>query len=154
MSISCPISNRRVDAKMARTVSFQVALFTTLFLYTHYFSLAVFVLFDFSIRALRKEDFSPFYRIGQVVLDTFNVEPKLCDELPKRFALYLGLIVSFCIVFFYVLGLFLPEFVEYTFYPVVIISVLLIIFALLEAFLGFCMGCKIYYVLQLIKRLF
>ena len=155
MSISCPISNRRVDSRMARTVSLQVAIFTSLFVYTHHFAFAILVFVDFSIRALKKEDFSPFYRVGQILLDTFNIKPKLCDALPKQFALYMGLSVSIAIIFFYILGLFLPiEYASYTFFPVVIISVLLIIFALLEALLGFCMGCKIYYVIQLVKGIF
>ena len=155
MSISCPISNRRVDARMARMVSLQVAIFTSLFVYSHIFAFAILVFLDFSIRALQKENFSPFYRVGQIILDTFKVKPKLCDALPKKFALYMGLSVSSLIIFFYILGLFLPiEYASYTFFPVIIIAVLLIIFALLEAFLGFCMGCKIYYVIQVLKRIF
>ena len=155
MSISCPISNRRVDARMARMVSLQVAIFTSLFVYTHIFALAVLVFFDFSIRALKQENFSPFYRVGKIILDTLNVKPKECDALPKQFALYMGLSVSFFIVFFYLLGLVLSaEYYNYTFFPVIIISILLIIFAFLEAFLGFCMGCKIYYVIQIVKRIF
>jgi len=143
MSISCPISNRRVDANMARTVSLQVALFTILFLLTNWFYFAFFVLFDFSLRALKLETFSPFYRIGAIVLNALNVEPTLCDELPKRFALYMGFSVAFVIVLSYLLKFYLFS---------SSIATILVIFALLEALLGFCMGCKIYYVIQMSKR--
>lgn len=143
MSISCPISNRRVDANMARTVSFQVAITTMLFLLTGWFYFAFFVLFDFSLRALKQETFSPFYRIGAIVLNLLNVEPRLCDELPKRFALYMGLTTALVIVFSHIAGFHLFA---------TIVAIILVIFALLEALLGFCMGCKIYYIIQISKR--
>lgn len=150
MAFSCPMSHRRVDSRMARTVSFQVAIFITLFLYTHSFSLAVIVLFDFFMRLMRKETFSPFSKIGKIILDTFKIEPKFCDELPKRFALYLGTITIFLIVFFYLTDIYFDFGMLITY----MLSILLIFLTLLEALLGFCVGCKIYYILQLIKGVF
>ncbi len=101
MSPSCPISIRRVDSNMVRIISFQVALFTVILLLTQESVFALVLLFDFFMRAIRQSNFSPFQIIGQFVLTGWGVAPKLCDESPKRFALYLGLVTSLFLVVFY-----------------------------------------------------
>ena len=144
MSPSCPISTRRVDSNMVRIISFQVALFTTLFLITEESSFALVILFDFFMRALRLSNFSPFEFVGKFVLRGWGVAPKLCDESPKRFALYLGLVTSLFIVIVYFAG--------FTIIATVVAAVLLIC-ALLETLFDFCIGCKLYYVIQIGKGL-
>jgi hypothetical protein len=144
MSPSCPISTRRVDANMVRMISFQVALFTLIFLITQESSFAWVILFDFLMRALRLSRFSPFEMIGKFVLRGWGVAPKLCDESPKRFALYLGLLTSLFIVVFYFAGFTLIA---------TVVAVILLICALLETVFDFCIGCKIYYAIQIGKGL-
>ncbi len=144
MSPSCPISTRRVDANMVRMISFQVALFTLIFLITQESSFAWVILFDFLMRAFRLSSFSPFEMIGKFVLRGWGVAPKLCDESPKRFALYLGLITSLFIVVFYFAG--------FTLFAT-ILAVILLICALLETVFDFCIGCKLYYAIQIGKGL-
>lgn len=144
MSPSCPISTKRVDSNMARIISFQVALFTIIFLITQVSLFALVILFDFLIRALRLSSFSPFEIIGNFVLKGWGIAPKLCDESPKRFALYLGLVTSLFIVVFYFAG--------FTTFATVI-AVILLICALLETLFDFCIGCKLYYAIQIGKGL-
>lgn len=144
MSPSCPISTRRVDANMARIISFQVALFTLILLITEESFFALVILFDFFMRALRLSSFSPFEIVGKFVLKGWGVAPKLCDESPKRFALYLGLLTSLFIVVFYFAG--------FTLFATVV-AVILLICALLETLFDFCIGCKLYYVIQIGKGL-
>ncbi len=144
MSPSCPISTRRVDANMVRMISFQVALFTLLFLITQQSFFAWVILFDFFMRALRLSNFSLFQIIGKFVLKGWGVAPKLCDESPKRFALYLGLVTSLIIVVFYFAGFILFA---------TVVAVILLICALLETVFDFCIGCKIYYAIQIGKGL-
>ena len=144
MSPSCPISTRRVDSNMARIISFQVALFTVLLLITQASFFALVILFDFFIRALRLSNFSPFEIFGNFVLKVWGIAPKLCDESPKRFALYLGLVTSLFLVIFYFAGF-------ETFATV--IAVILLICALLETLFDFCIGCKLYYAIQIGKGL-
>jgi len=144
MSPSCPISTRRVDSNMARLISFQVALFTVIFLITQESFFALVVLFDFLMRALRLSNFSPFEIVGAFVLKGWGIAPKLCDESPKRFALYLGLVTSLFLVVFYVAG--------FTTFAIAI-AVILLICALLETLFDFCIGCKIYYAIQIGKGL-
>jgi len=144
MSPSCPISTRRVDSNMIRVISFQVALFTAILLITQESLFALVILFDFFIRALRQSNFSPFQIVGKFVLSGWGVAPKLCDESPKRFALYLGLVTSLFLVIFYVAG--------FTTFATVI-AVILLICALLETLFDFCIGCKVYYAIQIGKGL-
>ena len=94
MAQVCPISSRRVDSNMVRIISFQVALFTVILLLTKESAFAAILLFDFFMRTLRQSHLSPFHLVGKFILDGWGVAPKLCDESPKRFALYLGLVIS------------------------------------------------------------
>ena len=142
ISASCPISTRRVDANMIRAVSFQVALFTVILLVTQESIFAFILLFDFFMRTLRQSHLSPFHIIGKFVLEGWGVAPKLCDESPKRFALYMGLITSLFLVVFYLAG-----FTNFA----TVITIILLICALLETLFDFCIGCKIYYAIQLGK---
>jgi hypothetical protein len=144
MSPSCPISTRRVDSNMVRIISFQVALFTVILLVTQESIFALVLLFDFFMRTIRRSEFSPFYLVGTFILTGWGIAPKLCDESPKRFAMYLGLVTSLFLVLFYAAGF-------STFATA--ISVILLICALLETLFDFCIGCKIYYGLQILNSL-
>ena len=144
MSPSCPISTRRVDSNMARIISFQVSLFTVILLFTQESFFALVILFDFLMRALRLSNFSPFEIAGKLLISGWGIAPKLCDESPKRFALYLGLVTSLFIVVFY--------FADFTIFATVI-AIILLICALLEVLFDFCIGCKLYYAIQIGKGL-
>ena len=145
MAQTCPISLRRVDSNMVRAISFQVALFTVILLVTQETVFALILLFDFFMRTLRQSHLSPFHIIGKFVLDGWGVAPKLCDESPKRFALYMGLVTSLFLVVFYVAG--------FTTFATAI-TIILLICALLETLFDFCIGCKIYYAIQIGKGFF
>lgn len=145
MAQVCPISTRRVDSNMVRIISFQVVLFTIILLVTQESFFAMVLLFDFFMRALRLSKYSPFQIIANFILSGWGVAPKLCDESPKRFALYLGLLTSLFLVVFYMAG--------FTSLATAI-TVVLLICALLETLFDFCIGCKIYYAIQVGKGFF
>jgi hypothetical protein len=142
MSPSCPISTRRVDTNMMRIISFQVLIFILALLFTQEKFFALILLYDFSVRALRITVLSPFHTVGKFMLNGWGAEPKFCDESPKRFALYLGLITSFFLSLFYITG---------NIEIAVFIAIILLTCALLETLFDFCIGCKIYYLIQLLK---
>ena len=144
MAQTCPISSRRVDSNMVRIISFQVALFTVILLLTQESLFAFILLFDFFIRTIRQQNFTPFYLVGKFVLNGWGVAPKLCDESPKRFALYLGLVISLVLVVFYAAGFTLVA---------TAITIILLICALLETLFDFCIGCKIYYAIQIMNAM-
>ena len=64
MSPSCPISTRRVDSNMVRIISFQVAIFTVILLFTQESIFALVLLFDFFMRTIRRPNLSPFYLVA------------------------------------------------------------------------------------------
>lgn len=144
MSPTCPISARRVDVNMLRVISFQVALFTVILLFTQEIIYALIVLFDFFMRIIRKSNLSPFYIMGKLILTSLDVRPKLSDESPKRFALYLGLAISLLLVILFATGLNIYA---------SIVAVILFSCAFFETLFDFCIGCKIYYAIQLAKAL-
>jgi len=142
LSASCPISTRRVDAHMVRAISFQVALFAVILLFTQERFFALVLLFDFTVRTLRLSKVSPFHLIAMFVLTGWGIAPKLCDESPKRFALYMGLAISLLLAILFASGFTTVA----TF-----ITVILLVCALLETLFDFCIGCKLYYAIQLLK---
>jgi len=139
---SCPISSLRIDTHIVRVVSMQIALITLLLLLTQERFFTLILLFDFSVRVLRIPHLSLFYIVAKFILRTFNVKTKYIDEAPKRFALYLGLTASLFITFFYFTGLFKVS---------MFITLVLLICALLEAVFDFCIGCKLYYLIQITR---
>jgi len=129
---------------MVRLISFQVALFTVILLITQESAFALILLFDFLMRTIRQPNLSPFHVVGKFILSGWGVAPKLCDESPKRFALYLGLVISLFLFVFYVAG--------FTVFATAI-SIILLICALLETLFDICIGCKIYYAIQMMNAM-
>jgi len=142
MSPSCPISQRRIDTNLVRVISFQVLLFTLLFAVTQVKLFILIVLIDFIARVFRKEGYSLFAQTAKLILRQWGANPRYADESPKRFALYLGLGTTAAIVLLSVAGLLKAA---------VGVALILIICAFLEVLFDFCIGCKLYYVLQLVK---
>ncbi|NOR56641.1 MAG: DUF4395 family protein [Sulfurovum sp.] len=142
---TCPISAKRVDSNMVRVIAAQVALMTALFLLAAEPFFVAIIVYDYSVRALGKISLSPFYFIGNCFLKTFDIEPKLTDESPKRFALFLGLTSSSFLLLASLLNLSVLGSV---------IAVILIICALLESLFDYCIGCKLYYAIQIVKGFF
>ncbi|HIP28063.1 MAG TPA: DUF4395 domain-containing protein [Sulfurovum sp.] len=139
---SCPISLRRVDSNNVRIISFQVALFAVIILLTGNIFFTVVLFFDFLMRTLRLTHLSPFHLIAKFLLSSWNVTPKLCDEAPKRFALYLGLAISSFLTLFFL--------IELTTLATFIV-IILFICAIFETVFDFCIGCKIYYAIQIVS---
>jgi hypothetical protein len=144
MPQACPISLHRVDTNIVRLIALQVTVFSLIFILSHEILFAFVLLFDFSIRSLRLSQFSPFHRVAKFVLETLKVKAKLVDEAPKRFALYLGLFTSV----FLILSFFGGFLVFST-----AIAMVLLLCALLETAFDYCIGCKIYYAIQVLKGL-
>jgi hypothetical protein len=79
---------------------------------------------------------------GSLILKSLHILPKLSDEAPKRFALYLGLVTSLLVVIAHIVGFDLI---------VSVIGTILFSCTLLEFMFDFCVGCKIYHMIQLVK---
>lgn len=140
---SCPISQKRVDTHVVRSISTIASLIALLFIFTNQSFFIFLLLYDYSVRVFRVEKFSPFYQASVFIVKILSLEPKQSDEAPKRFALILGWSMTVFMVLFYFLSM-----------PILVFSLVLILFvcATLEALFDFCIGCKIYpYVVSFIE---
>jgi len=130
---------------MVRIISFQVAMMTLVLIITGNSFLAFMLLFDFAVRISRRPELSIFHLVAKLMVNWWDITPKLCDESPKRFALGMGLFVSFILVVFYLSGLDTLA---------MSVGIMLLFATLLETVFDFCIGCKLYYKIQLIKGIF
>ncbi|MEA3418203.1 MAG: DUF4395 domain-containing protein [Campylobacterota bacterium] len=142
MSPSCPISGRRIDSNVVRSISVGIALTAILLLLTHQFVFAFILLADFTFRVLRLNQYSPFCTTASFILNSIHATPRMGDEAPKRFALYLGWGMSILITLFFLFGLDLAA--------EVLVWVLLSC-ALMEAIFEFCVGCTLYHYLKIFR---
>ena len=142
MTQSCPISFNRVDANLVRIIATQVMIVALLLIFTQELIFALILLFDFIVRILKFRYLSIFFHIAHFIIKYFKIAPKLCDDAPKRFALYLGvtIIALFTLLYFFQLKLL----------ATILVSTLLLC-AFLEAAFDYCIGCKIYHLLHYLQ---
>ena len=138
MSPSCPISNRRIDSNMVRFISLEIAITAVFLLLTQHTVFALLLLVDFSFRILRLKEYSPFSIAASYALKNMNIAPRMSDEAPKRFALYLGWSMTILMVFFTLMGYGTT---------VTIFAWILLACSLMEALFEFCVGCTLYHYL-------
>lgn len=144
MLATCPISHIKVNDQVVRAISVFVTISAILFLLTSN-NIFIYLLFvDFSLRLVRLNSYSPFFQLSLAILQKLKIKPKLSDEAPKRFSLYLGWGMSSIIALLVIFDL--------STYAVWLVSVLFSC-ALLEMLFGFCVGCKIYQGLTTLKIL-
>lgn len=138
-SLSCPVDGVSVNENKVRIIAFFVLVTATAFLLTNYLPLLIFLIYDFLVRAFNLGKYSVLALIAEGVIRLFRIKAKLTDRAPKQFAAATGLV-------FVVLMLLSTCFVL----PVATLSLgtVLIVFAFLEAFVGFCAGCYVYSLLQ------
>lgn len=138
MASRCPLAGYSIDPLSAR---FQAA-FTVivasigLALPDQYRSILGFLLFlDYLPRALSKPRLSPITRISNGIVDLLGVHKRKVDAGPKRFAARVGALFCLAIAVLSYQG----ETV-----PALVVTGVLMIFALLEAAVGFCLACAVY----------
>jgi len=134
-NLVCPISDQRVNEQITRfNALFAVGLIVLAFVLNSLFPL-VFLMADFFIRAFTTIKFSPVSYASHYLSNALNLPPKLIDKAPKIFAARLGLLLTAIITSLYILEFDLAS---------IIVSSLLVFFALLEFLFAICAGCMIY----------
>ena len=135
MSYSCPISQERIDSNLVRFISLETAIVSSLFLLSGQKLFILLLFADFTFRFFRMRGYSPFYLVASTIIKRLDLEPKICDEAPKRFALYLGWGMTGVAIL-----LSMADFDS----AVSFIAVTLLICSLLESIFEFCVGCILY----------
>ena len=143
MNVQCPISSETFDQSVVRMTAF----FTVLLLLAGLFSslkwIALFLCFDFFIRGFTCLPLSPLRRAARAQAKLLRRQPKPVDAAPKKFAVRLGFIATAIIALLAFANLSAAA---------RIVTEILILMAGTEAFLGICVGCHIYTLLQSLKN--
>lgn len=135
MGEQCPIAGFTVNARAARVNAFLTVLLLLVFLLTSLKWLIFVLCADFLLRCCGRGKYSFFSSISRSILSAVRIEPLFEDAGPKVFAAKIGLIFCMLVSVFYLADLMLLA---------NIFALVFLFCAALEAFFGFCLGCKMY----------
>jgi len=143
MDLSCPISVERINENVVRIIAFMVAIIAVCcILFSNYWAI-FFLAFDFGMRAFTNGKLSFLKFFAMKISKAMNLNPKLTDLAPKKFAATMGFV--FCL-------LITATFI-FNFFPgAIILTSVMTIFALLESLFAICIGCYVYTFLQILKK--
>jgi hypothetical protein len=130
----CPVSALRIDETTARVTGFMMATMISLYAYTGMIYFVMAIAIDYFIRAFTNLKHSPFSWFASQVVRIFGWPEVKIDKAPKIFAARVGFLFS------------LAGVVLYYIHPTssLVVSLLLMAFALLESILNLCVGCLVY----------
>jgi hypothetical protein len=134
-NISCPVDNVSVNENKVRTTAFFVLLIGIVYLATSCWLFAAFLTLDFALRAFNLNTYSALGIISGVVVKQLKLKNKPTDRAPKRFAALIGFVFSAFILATSLLHLTIISQAA---------TAVLLVFASLESFAGFCAGCYLY----------
>lgn len=133
--ITCPVDMIKVDENRVRVVAFFVLVLAAVFIIIQNPLIIALLLIDFSLRALNFNTYSPLAALAGLIVKRSGIKPKPVDRAPKRFAAMVGIVFIAAVLSLSLLHLELTA---------AIVAGVLIVFASLESFLSFCMGCYVY----------
>ncbi|MCW3804444.1 DUF4395 domain-containing protein [Plebeiibacterium marinum] len=134
--IVCPISGKRVSVNVPRLNALVVIGFTAAYLLSNEVWIIGFLVLDFTLRGCGLEKFSLVARLSNYMDKiVFPGNKNMIDVSPKIFAARLGLMVTFFVVAFHLMGI--GQIAQ-------ILASMLVLFAFLECFLNFCVGCWVF----------
>jgi hypothetical protein len=141
--LQCPVDAVLVNENKARVNAFFVLVLGIVFLFTHLWLIIAVFAADFLIRAAGTGKYSAIGFLSGAVMRQLNIGSKPVDRAPKRFAAYTGFVFSVAILasVLFQWGL-----------AVNVLTAVLILFAFLEAFAGFCAGCYVYTLTRIILK--
>lgn len=135
MAQACPINSETVNDKVVRLVAGQVVIVSAIFIVAPQWWLFLALAADFLLRALGYRTYSPLATIARTVSNALKLAPQPVNAAPKQFAAKIGVGFALTAAVLAFLGLTLPA---------QLVAAGLLGAASLEAFLGYCVGCKIY----------
>lgn len=139
MSQSCPLIFRQIDGTLARVSAIYVSLFVVLFLLTSQVLFLCFVSVDFLMRLYGLKQYSIIQRLSILTKNIFSLKTEMTDAGAKRLAAGFGLFFMLLLIAEYYLKvdifLFLTAGIFFT-------------CSSLEILFGYCLGCKVYFVIK------
>lgn len=116
-----------------RLTAFWVFLLTIIYIKTNFIGIPIFLLLDFAIRGFGFGKWSVLGFLAEKLVTLFKLEQKPIYFPPKQFAAQVGFIFSLTLLLFNIFDI-----------NAIVISLILLICAGLEAFFNFCVGCYVY----------
>ncbi len=142
MKDACPISFRKVDETVARLVALLVFVSAIAGCFVYLPWIVAALALDFSIRAFTSWPISYLALVAKLIAKVVGLKPRPINAGPKIFAARVGFVFTFVIA---VLG----------FMDLIVIAKvlagLLALFAALEGFFAFCVGCHLYSLLNRLR---
>jgi len=139
MTETCPISPEVVDDQATRIGAALTILIVIAGLWQGRFWIPLLLAVDFGLRSRGWSSFSPIAQASKALRKATGLQPRPINAGPKRFAALIGVLFS--------LGIAIAQSLHHPTVALALGSVL-IFCAALEAFLGFCLGCKVYGFIQ------
>ena len=131
--LSCPISNERVNERVARLVGALVFVTTALYLIHPSFVWLLVLLADFTARSFYRP-YSLFAHLAKPLAERMGA-PRIVDAAPKIFAARIGLVMT--------LGALAANLAQQSELSRGILAVMTLC-AFMEGAFGYCVGCKFY----------
>lgn len=131
----CPISDKKINEKVARINATFTVLFLIVFSYTGWVYFMAFMAIDFALRGTTFAKYSPVGISSKQIVKMLPVKIVLINTGPKIFAARIGLVLSSFI--------FIASAMDFN-TSALSVAGLLGLFSFLEAAFGFCVACKIY----------
>jgi len=141
-NITCPVDQVAVNENRVRITAFFVLLLAITYAFNNNWLVIAFLLVDFLLRIFNLNNYSPLALLSGFVVKRLGIKNKPVDRAPKRFAAIVGFIFLAAVLITLLAHLILLS---------LILTTVLIVFALLEAFVGFCAGCYMYSLLKGLK---
>lgn len=137
--LECPVDFVTINENKARLTAFFVLVLAVVFLVKPVWIIPAFLVVDFFIRVNNWGKYSLLGILSDAVIKQVGIKNKPTDRAPKRFAAGVGLVFALAIFAFSLLG------------PVIVaiaLTIVIVLFAFLESFMGFCAGCYVYSILK------
>lgn len=142
-NITCPVDNAVVDEHRVRIGAFFIIILAAAYLFTSSWVIPAFLLIDFALRAWGANTYSIISQLSKWIALLLKIKSKPVNRGPKRFAAATGTVFSGIILLCHLVALPLAA---------KSFTVVLVLFASLESFAGFCAGCYVYTLIQPLKR--
>ena len=131
----CPISEKKVNERVARVNATFTVLLVTAFFFTQNIFFVAFLAFDFFLRTPDRAKYSLVSISSKNIIKYLQVKELMINAGPKIFAARIGLVLS---------GLIIISFILNAKILALVIAGILGLFSFLEAAFGLCVACEIY----------
>lgn len=140
MSNTCPLNFVQVDSYASRISSLLVSTLVIIYLTTWNEYILYFLVLDFFVKLYVNKDYSFIAILSMYLRKSLKIQEKFTDGGAKRLAAIFG--------FIFVSGLAIMDFFSINELYIFIVAFMFLSCSLLDVFINYCLGCKIYYIIK------